>query len=103
MAVLLGTAASTVAIVAVAGVGLLLLTGRVCWRRAFSVILGCFILFSARSIALAFGGVIGTEPEQPIVAATPSQLLPSYRPSQPPANYDPYAGAAVPSTSNSDL
>lgn len=100
---LLGSVASTVAIVAVAGVGLLLLTGRICWRRAFSVVLGCLILFSARSIALAFAGVIGTEPEQPILVATPSEPLPSYRPSQPPANYDPYAGAAVPSTANSDL
>lgn len=100
---LLGSVASTVAIVAVAGVGLLMLTGRVNWRRAFSVVLGCFILFTARSIAVAFAGVIGTEPEQPILAATPSQPLPSYRPSQPPANYDPYAGAAVPRTNSSDL
>lgn len=102
-AVLLGSVASTVAIIAVAGVGLLMLAGRANWRRALSVVLGCFIIFSARSIAEGFGGLIAGEPERPTLADAPSQPLPTYRPSEPPANYDPYAGAAVPSPKSNDL
>lgn len=47
---LLGTVATVVAIVAVAIVGLLMLTGRMNWRYGATVILGCFILFGATSI-----------------------------------------------------
>ena len=39
-----------VAIVAVAIIGLLMLTGRMNWRYGATVILGCFILFGATSI-----------------------------------------------------
>lgn len=47
---LLGTAATVVAVIAVAAVGLLMLTGRINWRYGATVILGCFILFGAASI-----------------------------------------------------
>lgn len=47
---LLGTAATVVAVIAVAVVGLLMLTGRINWRYGAIVILGCFILFGAASI-----------------------------------------------------
>lgn len=47
---LLGTIATVVAVVAVACVGLLMLTGRINWRHGAVVILGCFILFGATSI-----------------------------------------------------
>ncbi|MDP2182353.1 MAG: TrbC/VirB2 family protein [Actinomycetota bacterium] len=47
---LLGTVATVLAVIAVACVGLLMLTGRVDWRRGSVVILGCFILFGAVSI-----------------------------------------------------
>lgn len=47
---LLGTIATVVAIIAVATVGLLMLTGRINWRYGATVILGCFILFGAASI-----------------------------------------------------
>jgi len=47
---LLGTVATTVAVIAVATVGLMMLTGRVNWRHGAVVILGCFILFGAASI-----------------------------------------------------
>lgn len=47
---LLGTVATVAAIVAVAIVGLLMLTGRMNWRYGATVILGCFILFGAASI-----------------------------------------------------
>lgn len=47
---LLGTVATVVAVVAVASVGLLMLTGRINWRYGATVIVGCFILFGAASI-----------------------------------------------------
>ncbi|MDO7843131.1 TrbC/VirB2 family protein [Sphingomonas immobilis] len=47
---LLGTVATVVAIIAVAAVGLMMLTGRINWRYGATVIVGCFILFGAASI-----------------------------------------------------
>lgn len=47
---LLGTVATVVAVIAVAVVGLLMLTGRINWRHGAVVILGCFIVFGAASI-----------------------------------------------------
>lgn len=51
---LLGEVASGVAVVAVAVVGFLMLTGRMNWRYGATVILGCFILFGAATIV---GGI----------------------------------------------
>lgn len=47
---LLGTVATVVAVIAVALVGMMMLTGRMNWRYGATVILGCFILFGAASI-----------------------------------------------------
>lgn len=47
---LLGTVATVVAVIAIASVGFLMLTGRINWRHGGVVILGCFILFGAASI-----------------------------------------------------
>jgi type IV secretion system protein VirB2 len=47
---LLGTIATVVAVIAVASVGFLMLTGRINWRYGATVILGCFVLFGAASI-----------------------------------------------------
>ena len=47
---LLGTVATVAAVIAVASVGFLMLTGRINWRHGATVILGCFILFGAASI-----------------------------------------------------
>jgi type IV secretion system protein VirB2 len=47
---LLGTVATVVAVIAVACVGFMMLTGRINWRYGAVVILGCFILFGAASI-----------------------------------------------------
>ncbi len=51
---LLGNVATVVAVIAVAAVGMMMLTGRMNWRYGATVILGCFILFGAASIV---GGV----------------------------------------------
>ena len=47
---LLGSVATVVAVIAVATVGFMMLTGRINWRYGATVILGCFILFGASSI-----------------------------------------------------
>ena len=47
---LLGTVATVAAVIAVAGVGFMMLTGRLNWRYGATVILGCFILFGAGAI-----------------------------------------------------
>jgi type IV secretion system protein VirB2 len=47
---LLGTVATVVAVIAVATVGFMMLTGRINWRYGVTVIIGCFILFGASSI-----------------------------------------------------
>ena len=46
----LGRVATAVAVIAVATVGYMMLTGRMNWRYGLSVILGCFILFGATNI-----------------------------------------------------
>jgi type IV secretion system protein VirB2 len=47
---LLGTVATVAAVIAIASIGFLMLTGRINWRHGAAVILGCFILFGAASI-----------------------------------------------------
>jgi type IV secretion system protein VirB2 len=47
---LTGTVATVAAVIAIACVGFLMLTGRINWRHGAIVILGCFILFGAASI-----------------------------------------------------
>ena len=47
---LLGNVATMVAVMAVAAVGFLMLTGRMNWRFGATVIIGVFILFGAASI-----------------------------------------------------
>jgi len=47
---LLGNVATAVAVMAVAAVGFLMLTGRLNWRFGATVVLGCFILFGAGAI-----------------------------------------------------
>src|SRR3954470_23087338 len=47
---LLGTIATVAAVIAVAAVGFMMLTGRINWRHGVVVILGCFVLFGASSI-----------------------------------------------------
>lgn len=56
---LLGTVATVVAVIAVATVGLLMLTGRINWRYGATVILGCFILFGAASIVAGIQSTAG--------------------------------------------
>ena len=47
------------AVIAVGATGLLMLTGRIDWRRGAVVILGCFIVFGAASIVAGIRSVAG--------------------------------------------
>lgn len=59
---LLGSVATTAAVIAVAVVGLMMLTGRIDWRRGLTVILGAFILFGAATIVAGIKGAAGGTP-----------------------------------------
>ena len=91
---LLGEAGTAVAIIAVAAVGALMLLGRAPVRRGVTVVIGCFILFGAGSIA---NGLL-TDSARLEAAALPAPAAqPSYQATVPkPQPYDPYAGASVP-------
>lgn len=56
---LLGTVATVVAVIAVACVGLMMLSGRINWRHGAVVIVGCFILFGAVSIVAGIRSTAG--------------------------------------------
>jgi type IV secretion system protein VirB2 len=56
---LLGNVATAVAIIAVAFVGFMMLTGRMNWRYGVTVIVGCFVLFGAASIVSGIQSAAG--------------------------------------------
>jgi hypothetical protein len=97
---LLGTAATIIAILAVASLGLLMLTGRTDLRRAARVIIGCFIVFSASAIASGIGGTLAPAPLAPPVP----EPRPAYVPSVPrPTSADPFPGASIPKQRTTDI
>ena len=96
---LLGTVATTVAVISVATVGLMMLSGRVDLRRGASVVLGCFILFGASSIAAGIRSVATGDPPMPEAPFAVDPWIPPPPPpppAQPAGPADPFAGAAVP-------
>jgi len=56
---LMGNVATAVAVMAVAAVGLMMLTGRLNWRMGMTVIIGCFILFGAGAIVSGIRAAAG--------------------------------------------
>ena len=56
---LLGNVATAVAVIAVAMVGFMMLTGRMNWRFGATVIVGCFILFGASAIVSGIQATAG--------------------------------------------
>jgi len=54
---LLGNVATALAVIAVGAVGLMMLTGRIEWRRGATVILGCFVVFGAAAIVAGIRSV----------------------------------------------
>jgi type IV secretory pathway VirB2 component (pilin) len=94
--VLGGSLATALCVIAVAILGLLLLSGRLQVRRGVEVVLGCFLLLGAGALAAqlqqlasdaAGAGAMGG---QLVIVPAPVETPPL-----PPANYDPYAGASL--------
>ncbi|WP_419827794.1 TrbC/VirB2 family protein [Sphingomonas sp.] len=56
---LLGNVATAVAVIAVAMVGFMMLTGRMNWRFGATVIVGCFVLFGASAIVSGIQSTAG--------------------------------------------
>jgi type IV secretory pathway VirB2 component (pilin) len=91
---LLGTVGTSFAVLAIAGIGLALMSGRLQTRRAGMVVIGIFVLVGAPAIARALVGLTGQNPAQAPRTADQAAVLPATMPTPPP--YDPYAGASVP-------
>ncbi|WP_256471486.1 TrbC/VirB2 family protein [Erythrobacter aurantius] len=92
-ALVLGEIATAMAIVAVATIGFMMLTGRVRMAGSFRVILGCFVLFGASSIAAALMGSVG-ESRQPVQAAFDREEM-QPREELPPSEHSPYSRASI--------
>ena len=56
---LLGNVATAVAVIAVAAIGFMMLTGRINWRYGATVVIGLFVLFGAGSIVGGIRSVAG--------------------------------------------
>ena len=56
---LLGNVATAAAVIAVAVVGFMMLTGRIEWRRGLTVVIGCFIIFGAVAIVSGIRSLAG--------------------------------------------
>ncbi|MBA4043864.1 MAG: hypothetical protein C0471_05510 [Erythrobacter sp.] len=54
--ILLGPVATSLAVMAVAGVGFMMLTGRMNWRYGGTVIIGVFIIFGAPRLVASISG-----------------------------------------------
>lgn len=91
-----GTVATLTATIAVAIVGLLMLQGRLPLRRGVTVVLGCFMLFGARTIADGLLNVSHRATGETVAAQVPIPPAPVATAPPQPTVYDPYAGAAVP-------
>lgn len=99
--VALGSVATSIALIAVASIGFLMLGGRLPVRRGATVIMGCFILFGAPVIASGLLGSLQSGREPAVQAPPPPSPLTAAIPKPTPvptpgSSYDPYAGAAVP-------
>ena len=88
---MLGSVATGLGVVAIAVVGLMMLSGRLAWREGARVVLGCFVLFGAPSLAAALRNLAMPDiaVEQVIVPSLPP------RPPLATSTYDPYAGASL--------
>lgn len=90
------------AILAVAAVGFMMITGRMAWRSGARTVAGCFVLFGAPTIAeglqasLASESAVLYEPPRSLRAEL-SEAADLRVPKQTtsPGGYDPYAGSSL--------
>ena len=80
---------------AVALLGITMLSGRLRVLRSFRVALGCFVLFGAPAIASTFFSLLQVRESQPVTLSANSSPLATPREALPPASQDPYAGASL--------
>jgi type IV secretory pathway VirB2 component (pilin) len=89
-----GTAATAICVIAVATLGMMMLSGRISLRRGFQVVLGCFLIFGASIVSAQLEQLAGGDAAQ--AAPAPQVIELEIKPKPlPPANYDPYAGASL--------
>ena len=97
---LTGPLISIIAIIAIASIGFLMLAGRVELRRSLRIILGCFIVFGASSIASGIMNAMAGSDVPPVSTATvatpPSYPVAVVPAPNAPSAFDPYSGAALP-------
>jgi len=92
--VLLGSVGMTIAVIAVASIGFLMLAGRVPLRHGLTVVAGCFLLFGSPAIVAGLRSTVEGSTEgagslaQAPIAPSPLENVT--------ATADPYAGASVP-------
>ncbi len=93
---LLGSLATSIAVIAVASLGFMMLQGSVSIRRGAQLIAGCFILFGSAAIAQGLSGMAQQEDAAFERYDSGPPLYASPSPATELAPYDPYAGASVP-------
>lgn len=93
-ALVTGSLASSLAVVAVAWTGFGMLHGRVSVRAGIRMLLGCFVVFGSNAIA---GGLMSLAQDN---VRAPAARAPAAPPPPQPLtkapDFDPYAGASVP-------
>lgn len=93
---LFGPLATAIAAIAIASIGLALMSGRIDLRRGLSVLIGCFLLFGARGLADGLRSAATDNEKFMVSTAPPPPSFPNPTPSSSNTNaFDPYAGAAV--------
>ena len=89
-----GSVAVGLAVLAVATIGLLMLVGRLPVRDGLRVVLGCFVLLGAPTIAMAFI-IAGQASEAHVRIDQAPRTVDNSRKTLPPSAFDPYAGASL--------
>ena len=91
---LLGSVAISLCVLAIAFVGLMLMSGRLAIRDGARVVIGCFVLLGAPLVAAGLRGV--ADEASQAVPGGPVTIEPPPAPAPlPPSAYDPYAGASL--------
>lgn len=93
-ATLFGEVAVALCVLAVAFVGLLLMTGRLAVRDGVRVAIGCFVLLGAPVIASGLHSAAGSAAGSSVPVAPVIQVESAPAP-LPSSTYDPYAGASL--------
>jgi type IV secretion system protein VirB2 len=91
----LGSISTIIAMIAVAAIGFLMLSGRYDLKRSMTVIFGCFILFSAPFLASGLMNLSSKDVEQNYTTPVPSPIFPIFEMPQSQNDDDPYAGAST--------